>query len=55
MASLIPPTSSEDKVLQDRYNQELADKYNSLVTQIKEIPEGLDVAGIIAYLRNLKV
>lgn len=54
--SLIPPSTSEDKVLQDRYNQELADKYNSLVTQITNIPDTYTtVAEITAYLRGLKV
>jgi len=53
--TLTSPSTSKDTNLQDRYNQEIADKYNSLVQQLTEIPTGLDAAGIISYLQDLKV
>jgi len=37
------------------YNQQIADKYNLLVKQLTEIPSGLDTAGIINYLQELKI
>jgi len=49
---LTPPIV--DDVKQQLFNQEVANKYNALVDQIRNMPEGSTTAEIIAYLRNIK-
>ena len=53
--SILPPKDASQAKEQQDFNQQIADKYNQLVNQVTSIPAGLDAAGIIEYLKNLKI